>query len=76
MFMASLGHSATQDSQPVHFSPSTFAGIYITLSKKLITTFAKPQLLIEYGMLQNCDDITTHFEEIFERIARFYVNST
>jgi hypothetical protein len=25
--MASLGHSSTQDSQPVHFSLSTFAGI-------------------------------------------------
>jgi hypothetical protein len=34
--MASLGHSSTQDSQPVHFALFTFAGIYITLSKNNI----------------------------------------
>jgi len=33
IFIASLGHSSTQDSQPLHFSLSTLAGIYITLSK-------------------------------------------
>jgi hypothetical protein len=33
IFIASLGHSGTQDSQLVHFSLSTLAGIYITLSK-------------------------------------------
>lgn len=32
MLIASLGHSETQLSQPVHFSSSTCAGIYITLS--------------------------------------------
>lgn len=35
IFIASLGHSGTQDSQPVHFSLSTLAGIHITLSKNL-----------------------------------------
>jgi hypothetical protein len=35
MLMASLGHSSTQASQPVHFCSSTLAGIYATLSKKL-----------------------------------------
>jgi hypothetical protein len=34
MLIASLGHSDTQVSQPVHFCSSTFAGIYKTLSKK------------------------------------------
>jgi hypothetical protein len=34
IFIASLGHSDTQVSQPVHFSLSTFAGIFINLSKK------------------------------------------
>jgi hypothetical protein len=33
IFIASLGHSGTQDSQPVHFFLSTLAGIYTTLSK-------------------------------------------
>jgi hypothetical protein len=32
--IASLGHSDTHVSQPVHFSVSTLAGIYIVLSKK------------------------------------------
>jgi len=34
ILMASLGHSSTQVSQPVHFSLSTLAGIYATLSTK------------------------------------------
>jgi hypothetical protein len=34
ILMASLGHSSTQVSQPVHFSLSTLAGIYATLSMK------------------------------------------
>jgi len=33
MLIASLGHSETQVSQPVHFPLLTFAGIYIILSK-------------------------------------------
>jgi len=49
--MASLGHSGTQDSQPVHFPLSTVAGINLTLSKN-------PNLLTEEKMLQNYDDIT------------------
>jgi hypothetical protein len=52
IFIASLGHSGTQDSQPVHFSLSTLAGIYITLSKN------KSKLTSERQMLQNYDDIT------------------
>jgi hypothetical protein len=35
IFIASLGHSGTQDSQPVHFFLSILVGIYITLSKSL-----------------------------------------
>jgi hypothetical protein len=34
MLIASLGHSDTQDSQPVHIPSLTLAGIYMTLSKK------------------------------------------
>jgi hypothetical protein len=52
IFIASLGHSETHDSQPVHFSLSTLAGIYTTLSKNRIT-YSKN------GILQNCADITT-----------------
>jgi hypothetical protein len=33
IFIASLGHSGTQVSQPVHFPLFTLAGIFITLSK-------------------------------------------
>jgi hypothetical protein len=54
MLIASLGHSATHDSQPVHFSLSTFAGIHKTLSKKI-------NLPVEAEMLQNNDEITTVF---------------
>jgi hypothetical protein len=69
MLIASLGHSATQVSQPVHFSLSTLAGIYTTLSKNLKTYYCsvttevlqKSCYQIEYGMLQNYDDITTYF---------------
>jgi hypothetical protein len=53
IFIASLGHSGTQDSQPVHFFLSTLAGIYITLSKN------KSKPTSERQMLQNSDDITT-----------------
>jgi hypothetical protein len=37
--MASLGHSSTQDSQPVHFSLSTFAGITQPFPKQHSTDF-------------------------------------
>jgi hypothetical protein len=43
IFIASLGHSGTQDSQPVHFSLSTLAGIYITLSKNQSKLTSKKQ---------------------------------
>jgi hypothetical protein len=62
MLMASLGHSDTQDSQPVHFSLSTFADIYKTLSKNMILMlFSEPLIQIGYGMLQNYNDITNNF---------------
>jgi hypothetical protein len=67
MLIASLGHSPTQVSQPVHFSSSTVAGIYKILSKKLKTDEILTELLqylsyeIENGMLQNYNDFTTSF---------------
>jgi hypothetical protein len=41
IFIASLGHSGTQDSQPVHFFLSTLAGIYITLSKNELKSISR-----------------------------------
>jgi len=63
MLIASLGHSATQDSQPVHFCSSILAGIYTPFQK----TWNLPT---KYGMLQNYVDITTpFFEEILQNAA-------
>jgi hypothetical protein len=53
MLIASLGHSSTHDSQPLHFSLSTFAGIDFTLSKIF------PLPIIGVGMLQNYNNFTT-----------------
>jgi len=39
MLIALLGHSLTQDSQPVHFSLSTSAGIQLPFQKRLQTVF-------------------------------------
>jgi hypothetical protein len=52
IFIASLGHSGTQDSQPLHFFLSTLAGIYITLSK------TNQNLPVKDEMLQNYVRIT------------------
>jgi cytochrome c-type biogenesis protein CcmH/NrfF len=49
MLIASLGHSAMQVSQPVHFSSSTLAGIYTTLSKNLRTYYCS----VTVDVLQN-----------------------
>jgi len=51
ILIASLGHSSTQLSQPVHFSLSILAGICPTLSKEL-------QICQREEMLQDYDDIT------------------
>jgi hypothetical protein len=67
ILIASLGHSDAQVSQPVHFSSSTFAGIYLTLSKKteILTAFMKPFSSIKNGILQDYHDITTYFSKKF-----------
>jgi hypothetical protein len=53
--IASLGHSSTQDSQPVHFSLSTCAGISIPFPKKppQNTTVKKVYTNTMVEMLQN-----------------------
>jgi hypothetical protein len=41
MLIALLGHSCTQDSQPVHFFTSTWAGIQLSFQKKRFTLSCK-----------------------------------
>jgi hypothetical protein len=59
MLIASLGHSSTQVSQPVHFLGFTLAGIQTILSQK----FGTPDQVGGEKMLQNSADITTQFSE-------------
>ena len=62
MLIASLGHSSTQDSQLLHFSSSTLAGIYVTLSKnnskfisKRRTKCYKIKMILQHKFLENSD---------------------
>jgi hypothetical protein len=67
--MASLGHSSTQDSQPLHFSTSTIAAIYNIPFKKRHNLPAKDRIL------QNYSYITKSFEEISYGLAGKIVRS-
>jgi hypothetical protein len=57
MLIASLGHSSTQDSQPVHFSSSTLADIALSFQKRNLQTN-------KTEMLQNYFDITIQIFKI------------
>jgi hypothetical protein len=68
--IASLGHSSTQDSQPVHFSLSTCAGIILPFPKKppQNMTIKKVYTNTMVEMLQNWSHNT---KQIFEILADF-----
>jgi hypothetical protein len=65
MLIASLGHSETQVSQPVHLSLSTFAGIYFILSKTQNNNCLKNTL---DDKLRNVTELSQEYNPFYREI--------
>jgi hypothetical protein len=65
ILIALLGHSCTQDSQPVHLPLSTCAGIQLPFQKPMLTV-----LLEEQNMISSPPAISTQISQICRQTAR------